>query len=476
MIPEDNREYIALLEKHGEAVTIKQQVDWDLEAGAITRRACELVAPAPFMENIKDYPGWRFFGAPFSSFKRTAIAMGMDPSSSYESILDEFDERQQKPIKPVKVKSGPCQENVISGDKVDLSLLPSPMVHDGDGGRYLGTWHTVVSKDPDTNSVNWGIYRQMVVDERTMNGLVNAKTDLGRVFYQKYAPQNKPMPFATVITPDPLSAASSTISSAVDEVEVAGGLRQKPVELVKCKTVDLEVPAQSEIVLEGEIIPGTSIPEGPFGEYIGYRVGPRMPRMVFKINMITHRDNAIIGISNAGMPVEEAAVLLACTWRSTVKQILEAQQIPITGVNLPPECAMNTAVVGVKGTHTGIANQVANVIWGKSGFPTLYMNNIIVVDEDVNVYDLKEVVHSLFTKCHPKNGIRIQEESAMQQTIPWMSKEDKKFGRGVKTLYDCTWPVTWAKEDIPPKMAFTSSYPQQMQDHVLSNWRKYGYK
>jgi len=171
----DNREFIKALESHGELVTIQQKVDWDLEMGAIVRRVCEKKLPAPYFKKIKDYPGFEALGAPLATYSRLAIAMGMNPKASVPEISDEYVRRTTgNPIQPILIdrKNAPCKEHTLVGKDADLFKLPGPMVHDGDGGRYLATWHFVVARDPDTGAINWGMYRQMVFDEKTMVGPV----------------------------------------------------------------------------------------------------------------------------------------------------------------------------------------------------------------------------------------------------------------------------------------------------------------
>ena len=253
MIAKDNREFLDQLEKAGEAIRIKQEVDWDCEAGAIVRRACEIGAPAPFFQKIKDYPGHRMAGGLLSTPKRIAILLGMDLNSSIRQLIDEFAERKKNRIKPVLVKDAPCQQNVAMGKDVNLSMFPIPMVHDGDGGRYI-TWHALINKDPDTGWVNWGMYRDMVHNEHLVGCLALPHSDAGRIM-AKYEWKGEGMPFAIAIGLPPACAftAACSLGAGVSEVEVAGALQGEPVELVKCKTVDLEVPAYSEIVLEGHV-------------------------------------------------------------------------------------------------------------------------------------------------------------------------------------------------------------------------------
>ncbi|MDP2645072.1 MAG: UbiD family decarboxylase [Desulfobacterales bacterium] len=157
----DNREFIEALEKTGDVVRIRQEVDWDLEVGAITRRVCERQDPAPFFEKIKDYPeGYRIFGAPLATERRFAAALGLNQDTPFREIQAEYSRRLERPVKPVIVKDAPCKENVLVGDEVDLHRFPAPMVHEGDGGRYMATWHAMVSKSAKKDWTNWGMYQR----------------------------------------------------------------------------------------------------------------------------------------------------------------------------------------------------------------------------------------------------------------------------------------------------------------------------
>ena len=160
----DLRDFLDLLDEHDELQRIRMEIDWNLEMGAITRRCYDLGAAAALFENIKGYPkGFRALGAPLgasrrrghSLFARTALALGMGPSASAKEIMVTYLERKEKLIKPITVKSGPCKENILLGDDLDLLKFPSPLIHGGDGDRYIGTWHTVITKDPDSSWVNW---------------------------------------------------------------------------------------------------------------------------------------------------------------------------------------------------------------------------------------------------------------------------------------------------------------------------------
>ncbi|MBN2123485.1 MAG: phenylphosphate carboxylase subunit alpha [Deltaproteobacteria bacterium] len=473
----DNRDFIELLKKHGDLVTVEQEVDWDLEMGAIVRRVCEGKRPSPYFKKIKDYPGFEALGAPLATYRRLAIAMGLGSEASIPEIADEYVRRtSEKPIAPVVVdkKDAPCKENILLGDDADLFKLPAPMVHDGDGGRYLATWHFVVAKDPETKDINWGMYRQMAFDEKTMVGPVLPFSDMGKMFYGKYVPKNKPMPFATVIACDPLSGIAASAPSPIPEDQFAGMLMGEPVELVKCETCDLEVPAHAEIIIEGEVIPHLQIEEAPFGEYTGYRTSPREPRTVYRVKAITYRNNPILTISNMGVPTDEGQLLRSFSLGLEMRKLLASQGIPITGVYMLPESTHHLVVVGVKPAYSGIASQIAGLIYGSKLSPWFHM--VIVVDDQTDIYNKDEVIHALSTKCHPIRGIHKYDQAPGTPLNPYASPEERKWSKGAKVLFDCTFPLDWPKSDLPIKVDFNTVYPKHIQEKVLANWKKYGFQ
>lgn len=473
----DNREFIKALAKTGDVVTIEQEVDWDLELGAIVRRGCELKAPAPYFKKIKDYPGFEAFGAPLATYRRLAIALGLAPDTPIPEIGRVYTERtSREPIKPVIVDktSAPCKDNIILGDEVSLFDLPAPMVHDGDGGRYISTWHFIVAKDLDTDFVNWGMYRQMVVDERTMVGPVLPFSDMGKMFYTKYAPKGLAMPFATAIGCDPLAAIAASAPSPIAEADFCGMLMGEPVELVKCETCELYVPAHAEIIIEGEVIPGVLIEEAPFGEYTGHRSSPREPRTVYRVKAITYRNNAIMTISNPGIPLDENQLLRSFSLGLELEKLLRGQGIPITGVFMLPESTHHMMVVGVKPAYSNIATQIAQLAFGSKLGPWFHM--VVVVDDKTDIYNKDEVIYMLCTRCHPVRGIRIFPHTIGTPFYPFLDPQDRLMNKGAKVLFDCLFPLEWKMADIPTLVSFRAVYPQEVQEKVLANWEKYGFK
>ncbi len=471
----DNRQFLKALEKSGDAIRIKQEVDWDLEAGAICRRAWELGAPAPFFEKVKDYPaGFRLFGSPVVGQRRIAVAMGLSPDAPRQVLQTEYERRIQHPIKPVIVSTGPCQDNILTGDNVDLFRFPVPMIHEGNGGRYIGTWHLIIIRDPDSDWVNWGMYRVMVHNRNNVGIMLTMSNQGGRIFFMKYAARKKPMPIAIAIGADPVSSlvAAYIIKEGSNEVDYSGALSEQPVELVKCRTSDLLVPAHSEIVLEGEVWPGAAMPEGPFGEFTAYRTSCES-RDVCRINAITYRNDPILTMVSVGGPGKGGeGSPTALFYETELKKLLKEHGVPVTDVYIPPEATNFIVIVGVRRTtHSNMAVKVKHVV--KSYRDTF--DKIIVVDDDIDVFNLSDVVHALATRCHPERGVSIDKRDNPSSLTPYLTSEERRWGQGASILFDCTWPAQWAAHNIPQKISFNEAYPDGVKEKVLNDWEKYGF-
>lgn len=474
MVFDDNRQFIQALEKTGDVVRIKQEVDWDMEAGGIVRRTNELKGPAVLFEKLKDYPpGYRIFGSPVGTYRRLAIAMGLPIDSHPRDIQNEFERRIQKLIKPVVVSKAPCQENILLGKDADLYRLPAPMVHDGDGGRFMGTWHLVITKDPDSDWINWGMYRMMIFNRNHIGVHLTLGNDGGKIFLRKYAPKKEAMPVAIAIGADPLCSFMSCayVGKGRSEADVAGGLRGKPVELVKCRTNDLLVPAHAEIILEGKVLPYTTF-EGPFGEFPGYRHGPsRHP--VMEVEAITYRNDPMLTMSCVGIPVDDGDICMNMAAAVALKKRLLEHGIPVADVHVPPEGAAHLAVVSLKVPGNQVIDQVATF-----GFvPGLGEPKIMLVNEDVDIYNLDQVSHAFVTKCHPGRGIKVMESPYGNPLTPFLSNAERAAGKGCRVVFDCTWPSDWTMDgDIPPRASFNDMYPQEVKERILRNWKSYGFK
>ena len=472
----DFRGFIEALEKSGDLQRIKKEVDWNLEAGAITRKGCEESGPAILFEKIKDYPeGYRVLGNPIASFRRLAIALDMPPDSTYTEILNRYDEGRKNIIKPILVSDGPCKEEIHKGDDVDLYKFPALIIHGGDGGRYLCTWHVTITKDPDSGWVNWGMYRAMIHDKKRLGGLLLPQQHVGMI-YGKYEERGIPMPFAIAIAPEPVTTIIGTgcIPYGTSEVDVVGGVRGEPLSLIKCETNDLLVPASSEIVIEGEIPPYERMEEGPFGEYPGYQTSARSPKPVYHVKAITHRKNPILTASNMGMPIDDCDVAINISLASDVRSDLVKAGLPITGIYIPPESCIFAVVVSTKTPYSGIANRIASCIWAnKNGS---FLPKVFVVEDGVDPTDMREVFHAFSTAHHPVRGTHTLSNTQGHALMPHLSEHDRTYSIGSNVVYDCTWPKDWSEDEIPKKASFKDIYPKEIQERVLNNWKEYGFK
>ena len=473
----DLRQYISALEEQGKLRRVTKEVDWNLEAGAITRLVYEKGLPSPLFENVKDYPGYRILGAPISTFRKLAIAMGLSSETSTKELIDIYLQRKDKLIKPVIVdkSQAPCKDNIDIGDEVDLLKFPAPMLHDGDGGRYLCTWQVNVTKDPDTGQVNWGCYRGMVTTQNTLTGSVSPAKDIGSHF-QKYRANKAPMPFAIAIGPEPVSGfiAGARVSSKLYEAELAGALRQEPVELVKCETVDLEVPATAEIVIEGEISLTETDWEGPFGEFVGYSATGRGKAPIHQVKAITYRNNPILTVSNTGVPVDEYHLDVGLVRSAELYARLRSDGIPVVAVNAPPQGVGFLIIVSVSGRTPNIVERVTSSIWGSAQGANAPF--VFVVNDDVDVFDIWQVMHAMVTRCHPYRNIWKVKRASAIPFMTFLNAYERSQRLGAKVYFDCTWPTEWdPATEIPPKISFEDNYSKEVKEHVLKNWENYGF-
>lgn len=475
--PRDIRHFIEALDKTGELIKVKEEIDWDMEAGALSRLINETLSPAALLEKVKDYHDKRLLVSPLTTRRRLAIALGVGPETSIEKLQSVYEERIAHPLKPIMVKDGPCKENIRRGADVNLFELPAPMIHGGDGGRYIGTWHLVITRDPDSDWVNWGMYRTMVFNNKLVSISFHRSNDGGRMLYGKYQPRNKPMPVAIAIGTDPISSliAATAFGVGKSEVDFAGALHGDPVELIRTETSDLPVPCFSEIVLEGEVPPYATLPSGPFGEHLGYRTEMR-PAPLCEIKAITFRQNPVLTMSCPGIPNSEGDVGPGLAAALEAKNLLKDNGVPVNQVYFPPEGSMFTVVVSLKKGHgtNHAASWVRNVLCSRGrGRP----DKFIVVDDDVNIFNLAEVFHAVATKCHPVRGMKILDKEKASSLTPYLSAEERDSGDGYTALFDCTWPAGWSPiHDTPTRVSFKDDYDDKVKRDVLRKWEKFGFQ
>lgn len=413
----DLRAFIAAVERRGELAHVRN-AHWDKELGAVTevlyRQKVEK-APMLLFDEIPDYPkGYRcaygMFGSPF----RLALVLGMEPSLSDNRLemLHHFRKHIKKGFKriPAKtVKDGPVLENIQRDNAVDMLKLPVPIHHEDDGGRYIGTACGVVTRDPDSGRINVGTYRVQVKGANLCASYIsNGKQ--GRIHRDKYLKAGKPCPVVIIVGCDPLTylAAGYTMADAVPEYEWAGGLMDRPMELIEGEVTGLPFPARSEIVLEGEIAPDETTLEGPFGEWHGYYAGEAKPEPVIRIKRIYHRNDPILTCAASQKP-PHSHLFERCFLRSAaLLDSLEGAGIPdVVGAWQHQAGAGRTfCAVSIRQRYFGHSTQVGLV--ASQVNPAGYIGRwIVVVDDDIDPTDIHDVIWAMGTRCDPKTRTTI---------------------------------------------------------------------
>jgi UbiD family decarboxylase len=479
LVFKDLRHFIDACQDIGELARITEEVDCDLEVGAITRRAFDLGGPAVLFEKLKGFaPNQHFFVNTFGTYRRYALALGLDPDTPVRDIVNTYYNRIKRPVKPLVVESGPCKENIQKGDEVNIDKFPTPKWNPGDGGRYIGTLCSCVTKDPDTGWVNVGMYRFMIHDKKSTGTLMLPMQHCG-YHLSKYVAKKQAMPVALVIGVDPVISIASAGRYAfnVNEYEMAGALRQEPVELVRCETVDLEVPATAEIVLEGFVDPSTMKPEGPFGEYIGYTASGIQDRPVFNVTCVTHRNDAINTGTLEGKPLVEDHIIMSLGNAALSKKaLIDDLGIPaVKDVFIHPWSPSNhLVVISTYGNpYPGHDKHVASALWGaKVGAGADW---VLIVDQDIDPSNFNQVIWALCTRCKPDRGITIIQNAfdAMGLIPQGRTHEQIKKRIGLcKVLIDCRFPAEYDKKDIPPVSDF-NEYPEELRNRVIQKFDKY---
>ncbi len=421
----DLREYVALLERKGQIRRITTPVSCELEITEIADRVVKAGGPALLFENVHG-PDGRRYDVPvlinaFGTERRMAWALGLERLDDLAGKLAPLLELVQGPLpaglpqqlrtlwelrplasnSPRMVRRAPCQE-VVHTDDASLDWLPILKCWPGDGGRFI-TLPLVVSRDPATGKRNVGMYRMQVYDSRT-TGMHWHRHKGGASHYREGESRSQRLEVAVAIGADPATiyAATAPLPPNVDEFVVASVLRGRPLWLVRCKTVDLEVPANAEIVLEGYVEPGERRREGPFGDHTGYySLADDYP--VFHLTAVTHRRDPIYATTIVGRPPQEDYYLGKATERLFLP-LIKLLLPEVVDINMPAEGVFhNLVIVSIRKEHPGQAQKVMYGLWGMGQL--MLAKHIVVVDDDVDVQNLSEVAWRAANNIDPRRDV-----------------------------------------------------------------------
>ena len=488
----DTRRWCSLLEQQGELRRISAEVDWNCEIGAIARRVLEKKGPALLFDNIKGYHNGRcskLFVSSLGARSRLALALGFPPDIANRDLIQYVMDKNREAIPPVLVDTGPVKEVIVRGDTIDQTEFPVPKWHYLEGGRYIHTFSAVVTRDPDTRVMNVGMYRGMIGQKYTAPFLLVKGGQHWGAHFVKWAARGEPMPVACVIGWDPIISflAGSPIAAGVCEWDVMGAYRGEAAKLVRCETVDLEVPADAEIVIEGVISddPATYEIEGPFGEYTGYVSDIPTRRPTMKVTCITHRRDPIFcGSLEGTLPgsYSENSVMSSVQRAAIAWNILKGAGIPgILDVYAPPITNGVNIRVQIKKHYQGQPKQIAAALWGNSAAQYRY-KHVIVVEEDIDPADDEQVEWAYAHRVNAgEGGVVIFPGifgSPIDPSTPLEDRDVAQLGTGLwnRMLIDATrsWKnprrPEWNNERFPPTVRPSA----EDEARVQARWSEYG--
>ena len=479
----DMRDFLDLLERRGDLVRVRQQIHEGHEIFSILWRLTETGGgPAVVFENVAggNIP---VVGNLFGTLDRFALACGFEPGQTIDAYRDLFLEKLNPEgwHQPLEVNSAPCQDVVLTGNEVDLNKIPILQWHPEDGGPYI-TMPLVIAEDPKWG-VNASIYRMMIHGKNETGLMCNIFQDQGKYLARARQRGLEEMPCAVAIGVDPAVyvAAVTKIPLQASELDFACSLRGgRPLEVVKAKTVDLRVPAQAEIVLEGHVTTLETRPEGPYGEWMGY-FEEEMMLPVFKVSAITHRRKPMFLMTIEGPEMGDAEIVRMIPQIASFTQQARARVSGLVDAWVPPASRNYMAVLSIRKFHPG---------WGKTAifqafgipFVAASANLVVVVDDDIDIRDPDQVIWALSTRVDPIHDVIIAPSTGGYVLNPAASQRERRFADSQATDVAMVSKIgidatikTPAEGRRRPQARVVRPH-KEMYQRVLAQWTDYGFK
>ena len=405
-----------------------------------------------------------------------ALSLGLSHDVNAQQLVEQLVEvHGRPPIAPkvVAAQSAPCKQNILLGEDATLDRFPIPVVHDDDGGPYVNTWGIIVAKTPDGRWTNWSISRIMMMDGRHMTGLFLPQQHIGMI-WAEWEKIGKPMPFAVVQGGDPgiPMVGGMPIPAEMDEGTYLSTLYGEPVEVVKCETVDLDVPATAEVVIEGHVSITRDATEGPYAEFHGYALPETSPEPVYTIEAITYRDDPIWPVSATGRPPDDSQIAPALGVSAEVVALLRNAGLPITMGWLLVDSACHWMIITVPRHWRDVLPGTSSSEFVHRIGELMSENRVghmcpvtYVLDDDIDPTDNSDVLWALGTRIHPN----LRQEHWPVPILPWYqcyTEDERHSGRGAIVLHDGLMPPV---EDGQARAAtFNNLYPPEIRRRVLA--------
>ncbi len=458
----DFRDFIAVAEQRGKLKRIEKTVDRMWEPASLAKWMFQALPEDErfglMFDNVEGSEFALVTGALGASVHTYAMALGVEPDGLNDLWLRALTEPQA----PKTVDSAPCQEIVRLGDDAKLGDLPIPVWTPGkDAAPYITT--ITVIRRADDGAQNMGVYRTMVRDDHSVVTNLNPGRQ-GYIYARTWLDQGKPAPIAWVVATEPCVhlATVANLPIGVDEVTVAGGLKGEPVEMVKCKTSDIMVPANAEIIIEGEVLPGELADEGPFGEFAG-SMGPVAPKPVARITAITHRRDAIYYGYTSQMPPSESTVIQSLSNGPVLLKMLRhdlgEKTVRDVFIDLTFGGLLAHGIIAMKPMVAGHAKKVGRIV-----ADTTPLKRVTIVDEDIDVRDPLHVEWAMNSHYNPvRDTIIIDDVFFPMGMDPSVRVDASEMGS--KIVVDATQTIDAGELSLPSKA---------IMDKALEVWREVG--
>jgi 4-hydroxy-3-polyprenylbenzoate decarboxylase len=479
----DLRDWLENVDRSGE-LKIVRGATWDLEMGGlaeIVAREAKATAPALLFDDIPGFPrGHRALWGQLDSVRRLALTLGLDLKSPDKRECARACREKlntMKLIEPRRVERGSVQENILRGEDIDLFQFPVPRHHEQDGGRYLGTAHSVITEDPDEGWVNLGTYRCMLMGKNKI-GLHISPGRHGRTMRDKCFQRGAPLKVAVAIGADPALFLASTMAvpDHVSEYEFAGGLKGSAIEVIEGPYTKLPVPAHAEIIIEGECHPTERQDEGPFGEWAGYYANNGLQPVkepVVYVQSVLFRNQPILTCSQPARPPGYHFAFSMFRSAMIWDEIEKAGVPDVRGVWCHEAGASRLFnVVAIKQRYPGHARQ-AGLIASQCASGVYIGRYTVVVDDDIDESNLGEVVWAIATRTDPVSSIEFARRSRSSSADPMVAPGSKSTSSNPsavftsKAIIDACWPYEW-KERAYPVVQVSA----QLRSELLAKWRE----
>ena len=459
------RGYLANLEQQGELVRFRKEVDPHENLTAIGWKTFDRLGKASLFDNLTGFPGWQVCHQILIDRRKWGIGLGV----AEEDVIETFNTRVKSPIDPemVDAAGAPVKEVILKGDEVDLTKVPAAWTSELDPGPFIASGMAII-KDPDTGIRNMSIHRQQIMGKNRTGYLICPRQALR--IYQKYQERNEPMPVAMVVGAHPAIYFSSSYTApyGTDELTVAGALMGEPVRMVKCETIDIEVPAEAEMILEGEIPPDAHTPEGPFGEGSGGYAMEGFTQYL-DVKCITRREKPIFYAMQCGAPMTDTQALVATAIDMLLWDHLKNVEGGLDLLDLRCLGLAGMMAVVVK-LRPRVEGQAKTALMAALSGPQMHPKLAIAVDEDIDASDMRQVFWSLTTRVHAARDVikipnaRTWSLDNVSDIVPGQSAMHRI---GTKTIIDATKPAVTAPEG---RERFTMAMPKNYDSVDLADF------